>query len=235
MSDDTGDEPARRAARLRRRPDRRRPARHRRPRRPARAVRGPRGRRPSAPGRPAPPWWPSTCPAASTPTPGRWTGPAVRADVTVTFGAIKPGLLIDPGAGHAGTVELVDIGLRPVPRRTSPRRGPRSGTTSRELLPRPGADSDKYRRGVLGLLAGSDRFTGAALLSTGRGGARRGGHGPGGDRARSPPSLVRQAWPETVVTVHPDEATGTCSARSAGSRRGWPARAWAPTTAPSRG
>ena len=24
------------------------------------------------PGRPAPPWWPSTCPAASTPTPGRW-------------------------------------------------------------------------------------------------------------------------------------------------------------------
>ena len=44
---------------------------------------------------------------------GAVEGPAVRADVTVTFGAIKPGLLIDPGAGHAGAVELVDIGLGP--------------------------------------------------------------------------------------------------------------------------
>src|SRR6516164_8017786 len=34
---------------------------------------------------------------------GAVDGPAVRADVTVTFGAIKPGLLVDPGAGHAGT------------------------------------------------------------------------------------------------------------------------------------
>ena len=30
---------------------------------------------------------------------GAVAGPAVRADVTVTFGAVKPGLLIDPGAG----------------------------------------------------------------------------------------------------------------------------------------
>src|SRR5580658_7619138 len=44
---------------------------------------------------------------------GAVDGPAVHADVTVTFGVIKPGLLIDPGAGHAGTVELIDIGLGP--------------------------------------------------------------------------------------------------------------------------
>ena len=44
---------------------------------------------------------------------GEVEGPAVRADVTVTFGAFKPGLLIDPGSGHAGVVELVDIGLGP--------------------------------------------------------------------------------------------------------------------------
>jgi hydroxyethylthiazole kinase-like uncharacterized protein yjeF len=130
-------------------------------------------------------------------------GPAVRADVTVTFGAIKPGLLIDPGAGHAGAVELVDIGLGPYlkdgPCASAPQRD-----DIRELLPRPGAESDKYRRGVLGLLAGSDRFTGAVLLATG--GAVRGGAGmvrvvTAGLAA----GLVRQAWPETVVTVHPDE------------------------------
>ena len=44
---------------------------------------------------------------------GEVAGPAVRADLTVTFGTYKPGLLVDPGAGHAGAVVLVDIGLEP--------------------------------------------------------------------------------------------------------------------------
>ena len=135
---------------------------------------------------------------------GAVDGPAVRADVTVTFGAIKPGLLIDPGAGHAGTVELVDIGLGPYltdgPAAAAPQRQDIS-----ELLPRPGPESDKYRRGVLGLLAGSDRFTGAALLSAG--GAV---HGEAGMvrvvTAQAAAALVRQVWPETVLTVHPDDA-----------------------------
>jgi len=134
---------------------------------------------------------------------GAVDGPAVRADVTVTFGVIKPGLLIDPGAGHAGAVELVDIGLGPYlgdrPAAAAPQRDDVSG-----LLPRPGAESDKYRRGVLGLLAGSDRFTGAVLLATG--GAVHGGAGMvrviTADVAAR---LVRQAWPEAVVTVHPDQ------------------------------
>jgi hydroxyethylthiazole kinase-like uncharacterized protein yjeF len=134
---------------------------------------------------------------------GTADGPAVRADVTVAFGTLKPGLLVDPGAGHAGTVELVDIGLGPYlpdePDATAPQ-----GDDIRVLLPRPGAESDKYRRGVLGLLAGSDRYTGAALLSAG--GAVHGGAGMirvvTADVAAV---LVRQAWPETVISVHPDD------------------------------
>jgi ADP-dependent NAD(P)H-hydrate dehydratase / NAD(P)H-hydrate epimerase len=134
---------------------------------------------------------------------GAVDGPAVRADVTVTFGAIKPGLLIDPGAGYAGAVELIDIGLGPYlkdgPCASAPQRDDIS-----ELLPRPQAESDKYRRGVLGLLAGSDRFTGAVLLATG--GAVRGGAGMVRVvTANVAAVLVRQAWPETVVTAHPDE------------------------------
>ncbi|MRG61779.1 NAD(P)H-hydrate epimerase [Agromyces sp. CFH 90414] len=35
----------------------------------------------------------------------------LRADVTVTFGAAKAGLLIEPGADLAGRVEVVDLGL----------------------------------------------------------------------------------------------------------------------------
>ncbi len=134
---------------------------------------------------------------------GAVEGSAVRADVTVTFGAIKPGLLIDPGAGHAGTVELVDIGLGPY-LETEPAASAPQRDDVRELLPRPGAESDKYRRGVLGLLAGSDRFTGAVLLSAG--GAVHGGAGMVRVvTTQIAAVLVRQKWPETVVTVHPDE------------------------------
>ncbi|MFD5581636.1 NAD(P)H-hydrate epimerase, partial [Streptomyces pseudogriseolus] len=42
---------------------------------------------------------------------GEVRGAAVRADVTVTFGAYKPGLLIDPAREYAGVVRFVDIGL----------------------------------------------------------------------------------------------------------------------------
>ncbi len=134
---------------------------------------------------------------------GAVDGPAVRADVTVTFGVIKPGLLVDPGAGHAGTVELIDIGLGPYltgePAALAPQHEDIAG-----LLPRPGPESDKYRRGVVGLLAGSDRFGGAVVLATG--GAVRGGAGMVRVvTASAAAEAVRQAWPEAVLTVHPDD------------------------------
>lgn len=39
--------------------------------------------------------------------------PVLRADVTVTFGAVKAGLLLAPGRQEAGAVRLIDIGLGP--------------------------------------------------------------------------------------------------------------------------
>ncbi len=167
---------------------------------------------------------------------GTVDGPAVKADVTVAFGTLKPGLLIDPGAGHAGTVELVDIGLGPhlpeQPDATAPQ-----GDDIRALLPRPGAESDKYRRGVLGLLAGSDRYTGAALLSAG--GAVHGGAGMVRVvTADVPAALVRQTWPETVVSAHPDDpdwdlpgSVGRVQAWTAGPGMGTDAGAVARLTA----
>lgn len=129
---------------------------------------------------------------------GAVAGPAVRADVTVTFGAVKPGLLVDPGAGHAGVVEFVDIGLGPYLDGPPEASAPQARDIA-AMLPHPAAESDKYRRGVLGLLVGSDRYTGAALLATG--GAVRGGAGmvrlatfPGAAAA------VRPVHPEVVIT-----------------------------------
>jgi len=132
-------------------------------------------------------------PSGIDPDAGTVDGPAVRADVTVTFGTYKPGLFIDPGASFAGVVELVDIGLGPFlldpPDAVSPR-----ASDIAAILPVPGAESDKYRRGVLGLLAGSERFTGAAVLATG--GAVHGGAGM--IRLVTAPqaaTAVRQEWP----------------------------------------
>jgi ADP-dependent NAD(P)H-hydrate dehydratase / NAD(P)H-hydrate epimerase len=150
---------------------------------------------------------------------GAVNGPAVRADVTVTFGVIKPGLLVDPGAGHAGTVELIDIGLGPYlagePAAVAPQHEDIAG-----LLPRPDAESDKYRRGVLGVLAGSDRFGGAVVLATG--GAVRGGAGMVRVvTASAAAAAVRQAWPEAVLTVYPDEDGGWDLTGSVGRVQAW--------------
>ncbi|MFD6416816.1 NAD(P)H-hydrate dehydratase [Streptomyces sp. NPDC060194] len=103
---------------------------------------------------------------------GEVAGEAVRADVTVTFGAYKPGLLVDPGRGHAGTVHLVDIGLDipGAPDAESPQHADVAA-----LLPGPTAESDKYRRGVVGVVAGSRRYPGAAVLAVA--GALHGGAG----------------------------------------------------------
>src|SRR6185437_10497273 len=129
---------------------------------------------------------------------GEVAGPAVRAGVTVTFGAVKPGLLIDPGAGHAGVVEFVDIGLGPYLDGPPAVSAPQAGDVA-AMLPHPSAESDKYRRGVVGLLAGSDRYTGAAMLATG--GAVRGGAGMVRlVTAQRAADAVRLEWPEAVIT-----------------------------------
>ena len=145
-------------------------------------------------------------------------GAAFRANVTVTFGTIKPGLLVDPGASHAGTVELVDIGLRPHLAAPPAVEALQSADVA-ALLPRPGAESDKYRRGVLGVLAGSQRYTGAAVLSVG--GAIRGGAGMVRLVSAGPAAdVVRQHWPEAVITVI-DPADPPGAVEAAGRVQAW--------------
>src|SRR5579875_956777 len=152
---------------------------------------------------------------------GVTAGPAIRADVTVTFGVVKPGLLIDPGAGHAGVVELVDIGLGPhLP--GQPAVIALQSADAAASLPVPGAESDKYRRGVLGVLAGSARFTGAAALCAG--GAVRGGAGTVRlVSARPAAEVVRQRWPEAVVTVAEDAGGPGQAIAAAGRVQAWAA------------
>ncbi|MDT0308547.1 NAD(P)H-hydrate dehydratase [Streptomyces sp. DSM 44917] len=135
---------------------------------------------------------------------GEIAGDAVRAALTVTFGAFKPGLLVDPARERAGRVHLVDIGL-------GPRLPPEPDLVALEdadvaaLLPRPGAESDKYRRGVVGVVAGSARYPGAAVLAVG--GALRGGSGA--VRYAGPAgAMVLARYPETLVSDGPPAGAG---------------------------
>lgn len=137
---------------------------------------------------------------------GEVRGDAVQADATVTFGAYKPGLLIDPAASRAGALRLVDIGLdAELP--GVPELEALQYADVAALLPIPTGESDKYRRGVVGVVAGSARYPGAAVLCVGgalRGGAgavRHVGHGGDAVLARHPETLVHTGPPSKAGRV----------------------------------
>jgi len=130
---------------------------------------------------------------------GEVSGVAVRADVTVTFGAMKPGLLVSPGSDHAGIVDVVDIGLALPAAQVAAL----DADDVAALVPWPETDSDKYSRGVVGVVAGSERYTGAAVLCVG--GALHAGAGMvryAGVEAAA--GEVRRHWPEALVTATDD-------------------------------
>ena len=94
---------------------------------------------------------------------GAITGPYIPADVTVTFGALKPCLMLPPAAYACGRVTLVDFsfdidGHMPFVEAVS-------GDNAAETVRLPRLADTKYLRGVTGLITGSERYPGAAVLS----------------------------------------------------------------------
>ncbi|MBI4260469.1 MAG: NAD(P)H-hydrate dehydratase [Actinobacteria bacterium] len=89
-------------------------------------------------------------------------GPAVRADVTVTFGAEKPGILLHPGAELAGEVVVADIGFPPELVRSD--LGVVEPADVAAILPRRAPEAHKRSTGVVLVLGGSREMTGAAAL-----------------------------------------------------------------------
>jgi hydroxyethylthiazole kinase-like uncharacterized protein yjeF len=117
---------------------------------------------------------------------------AVRADVTVTFGALKPGLVAGAGVALAGEVHLIDIGLA-LP---DPRTVVLESADVAAVIPRPGPADDKYTRGVVGVVSGSEQYPGAGVLSTGA--AVHGGAGMVRYLGLAP-DAIRARYPEVIV------------------------------------
>jgi NAD(P)H-hydrate epimerase len=121
---------------------------------------------------------------------GEVSGRALPADVTVTFAALKPGLLFGDGRASVGRIVVADIGLDTGP--------VRSGLVERDdvaaWLPPRATDRHKWKAGVL-VVAGSPGMSGAARLVAGA--ALRSGAG-----------MVRVGSPGSADPDRPVEAVG---------------------------
>lgn len=132
---------------------------------------------------------------------GTRPGPVLPADLTVTFGVPKAGLVLPPAERAVGRVLPVPLGLEPV----LASHGSRPGVVRLEASdaaadwPVPAPGDDKYRRGVVGIVAGSDRYPGAAVLAV----AGALGAGCGMVRYVGPDAVTR-----AVLAAHPEVVPG---------------------------
>jgi hydroxyethylthiazole kinase-like uncharacterized protein yjeF len=95
---------------------------------------------------------------------GRVLGRAVRATHTITFIALKPGLLTLDGPDHCGRIVVADLALdlKKLARPAAWKAGPE--LFAEALKPRP-RNFHKGTAGSLGILGGATGMTGAALLA----------------------------------------------------------------------
>jgi ADP-dependent NAD(P)H-hydrate dehydratase / NAD(P)H-hydrate epimerase len=117
-------------------------------------------------------------------------GEPLRAERTVTFVALKPGMVLEPGRSFTGVVEVADIGLDPGPVDTHAV----VDSDVAELLHDRPADDHKWRSGVR-VIGGSRGMTGAASLAARA--AQRSGAG-----------IVQLAMPGARGDEGPIEAVG---------------------------
>ncbi len=127
---------------------------------------------------------------------------AVQAKVTLTIGALKPGLLTGDGKSHAGIIKIIDIGIN-------------YSTDSNNIIDMTDlaavyqgeeSGSHKYSHGVVSVIAGSARYPGAGVLSVG--GARASGVGLVRVSGQAQ-NFVCQTYPDVVPSESLEKVTGS--------------------------
>jgi hydroxyethylthiazole kinase-like uncharacterized protein yjeF len=128
-------------------------------------------------------------------------GTAVEAVATVCFVALKPGLVLFPGAARAGDVEVVDIGIDP---NITSLGLTEEADVAAWLPPRP-PESHKWSVGAVYVVGGSQGMTGAVMLAAGaalRAGAGMVVAGLPGDAA------IRASGGEVITRPLPASSSG---------------------------
>lgn len=132
---------------------------------------------------------------------------AVEADLTVTFGALKPCHVLDPALEYCGEVVLVDIGLE-----LDQSQIQSFDDTDAALLLEafaPHHTSHKYARGVVNIVAGSAQYPGAGQLCAraarwgGAGMVRQVGEGAQFDNEAAATVVQQEAHPADAWVVGP--------------------------------
>ncbi len=120
---------------------------------------------------------------------GAIEGPCVRAQITVTFGARKQGLLFSPAREHVGELHVADIGFPAIAHHMAAGQTYLlHGKSMSHWLPERAPEAFKNRVGQILVVAGSRGFGGAARLAANA--ALRAGAG-----------LVVLAAPESLLTA----------------------------------
>ncbi|MDQ2878948.1 MAG: NAD(P)H-hydrate epimerase, partial [Pseudomonadota bacterium] len=114
--------------------------------------------------------------------------------LTLALGALKPAHVLEPAAGLAREVRLIELGLDPASDATA---------MPRPILPRPTARSHKYTRGMVAIIGGA--MPGAAALAAEA--AERAGAGYVLLLAEEMPqtlphAIVRKPWAEDALADH---------------------------------
>ncbi|HEY1797119.1 MAG TPA: NAD(P)H-hydrate dehydratase [Stellaceae bacterium] len=134
---------------------------------------------------------------------GAVRGAASHAALTVTFFRRKPGHLLLPGRLYCGETVVAPIEIEAaVLDGIAPQVAANHPDWWRRALPRPGADSHKYRRGHA-LVVGGAEMTGAARLAAGA-------------AARLGAGLVTIAAPEPAYPIYAAAMTGVMVRKTAG-------------------
>jgi len=131
---------------------------------------------------------------------------AVRATLTVTLAAAKPGLLLEPAREYVGELWCAQIGIDEALLAAQPRTfATLDNAEFMKLLPRRAADTDKRAAGAPLIVAGSAQFPGAAVLCA-RGAARAGAGYVTVATPASAAGTLRTHLVEQVVVALSDDA-----------------------------
>jgi hydroxyethylthiazole kinase-like uncharacterized protein yjeF len=131
---------------------------------------------------------------------------AVRATLTVTLAAAKPGLLLEPAREYVGELWCAEIGIDDAALAAQPRTfATLDDAEFMELLPRRASDTEKRAAGAPLIIAGSAQFPGAAVLCA-RGAARAGAGYVTVATSSSAAGALRSHLVEQVVVAVSDSA-----------------------------
>ena len=136
-------------------------------------------------------------PSGLQPDTGDTPGEVWAADHTVTFGTLKPGVVLRPDV--CGQIHLVDIGLDTTLPPATIHVVEREDAAA--FLPAPGFRDNKYTRGVVSIAAGSDKYPGAGHLCTM--GARHSGAGMVRSSVSGYPDVVAASGRTDAYVVGP--------------------------------